>query len=341
MTSKNDDPFGLLGGVSLSTIYENVALNLRLSEIASRQHIEQKSELCNHCGGQMRCGMNTVEYICNDCGAITEGDEYNDDAPRKEAPNIQLRIVGPGSNQLQPDLYSSGTGSIAANRGKQIFEEFLAYRQKYIEYCGKASITIDACKKASEYYVSIPNVKRSHCKKEIMGACLYNACFHIGFAPTKADIATMMQLQNKGIARGDNFVRSLIADGKMEIDTTDDHKTVEISTLFANLSLDGDKYKILYDAVDEIVQIAEKNLIGHSSLLRSKVFAATYEVMRRCNDKALIDKAPTLQEFCDKWHIRRNTIERFIKELYDFHSYFENCYKKYNLRSERKLKDFK
>ena len=346
------DPFGLLGGFdglngfdvekALSNLtilppHENedpdvssIAAEVSAAEVA----VHGDNDLCTQCGAQMCRGMNDLEYICGGCGLVVEGDTAEpeeDDAPRRAPNAARLRVVGPNSNQLQPDLYRSSTGNTAATQKKQIYEEYCAYRSLYIEAGGRA-LPLDACNLASEFYNEVQRqcVKRSQNKKAIMAACLYQACLEIGFSPSKAEIASFMQLPSKGIARGANFIRSLVADGKMEVDINVDPCRPEITTLFAHLGLEGEAYAGLRNAVYDVVQIAIANNIGTSSILRSKVAGASYIVLRRCKNRELIPKPMGLQEFCQD-RIRKNTVERFTRQLDSYHSYFADCYAKAGL----------
>lgn len=351
-----DDPFGILGCLkALGTPgtfdlswaapehTQSVASVLAASGMANDVVVAPSGvypaadHICGQCDGQMRRGANDLEYVCDGCGLVVEGDTAEpeeDEAPRSAPNTARLRIVGPGSNQLQPDLYRSGSGNTAATQKKQIYEEYKVYRQMYIEAGGRA-FPLNACATAAEYYNGVQRlcVKRSQNKKAIMAACFWQACLQIEFAPSKADIAAFMQLPSKGIARGDNFVRSLVADGKMDIiDINADPCRPEISTLFIQLDYDGDRFAPLRDAVYDVVQTAIRNNIGTSSILRSKVAGATFTVLSRCKNRTLVPKMMSLQEFCHG-RIRKNTVERFTRQLDAYHSYFEECYSKADLNS--------
>jgi hypothetical protein len=283
----------------------------------------------------MRRTASNLERVCTECGLIDEGDTAEpdeDEAPRAEPNAARLRIVGPNSSQLQPDLYRSGSGNTAASQTKQIFEEYKAYNRYYAEAYSKA-FPLDACARAAEFYHDVQKtcVKRSQNKKAIMAACLRQACYEKGFAPKKAEVAAFMQLPTNGTARGDNFIRALVADGKMELDLDADHSRPEIETLFANLGLEGDRYRGLREAVYEIVQTAIEAKIGTNSILRSKVAGATYAVLRRCRDSSLVPRPLNLQQFCGV-HIRKNTIERFARELDEYHcTFFADIYRRAGL----------
>lgn len=323
-----DDPFGILAGIDIASIGIN-------DYFPKRPLIETNKDICIQCGTQMCRGANNLEFICDGCGLFTEGDSAEiDDAPRNLVDTTRLRLVGSNSNQLQPDLYRSGNGSTKFAQKEEIFKEFCSYRILHIEKGGRA-LPLDACRIASESYNDVQQnyVKRSQNKKAIMAACLSIACNKIGLAPSKSEIASFMQLPTKGIARGSNFVRSLVADGKMDVDVNADTCKSEITTLFAHLGMEGERTVKLSNTVYDIVNIAIDNNIGIDSFLRSKVSGATFVVLRRCKDRNIISNQMGLTEFCQD-RIRKNTVERFTDRLDEYHSFFVECYKKYDLIHE-------
>jgi len=330
------DPFGLLTGFDLASLSLS-GPDLSGSGDPTYTVVEAPAGLylddCSVCGGQMRRGANDLENVCVECGLVVEGDttEYDgDDTVRMPSSSARLRIVGSNSSCLQPDLYRSGGGNTPISQQKQIFEEFKVYRNLYIEAGGRA-YPLNACEKAAEYYSEVQRacVKRSQSKKVIMAFCLQRACHSIGFAPGKADISMMMQLPGKGIARGENFVRSLIADGKMELEANPDQCRPEISTLFVHLGYGVARYERLREAAYQIVQLALTKNIGTNSVLRSKAAGATFIVLSRC-DRALLP-SPDLKEFCKKNQIRKNTVERFTKQVEDYHSHFVPLFEEFGL----------
>jgi hypothetical protein len=287
-------------------------------------------------------GTNNIEYTCVSCGYVVEGDsaEPDIDGGEQKAPNTaRLRIVGVNSNQLQPDLYRSCVSNPEMQK-KQICEEYCRYRNTYIASGGRA-LPLDACTRASDYYNEVQQlyVKRSQNKKSIMAACYYHTCLELGFAPSTADVAAFMQLPHRGIARGMNFIRSLVADGQMSINMDINPCGAEIITLFAHFDLDGAEYGYLRNAVYNIVQASIEYSIGTRSILRSKVAGATFVVLKRCSERRnnpelstpidghkIIPKPIGINEFC-RDRIRKNTVERFISQLNAYHSHFAKYYK--------------
>lgn len=348
-----DDPFGLLRGVDLAGFDFDIMARMSVRAMRAGGPVEGPDDAaagggtdqpaaafstdggCG-CGGRLQRSASCPEYICNSCGLIVEADSAElDDAPRTELTAARLTIVGPGSSQLQPDLYRSSTGNTAQTQRKQIYEEFKTYRGMFIEAGGRA-FPLDACAHAADYYNVVQRecVKRSQNKKAIMAACFYQACLELDFAPGKTEVAAFMQLPSRGIARGANFIRSFAADGKMDgIDVNIDPCVPEIITLFAILGMEGSQYKPLGDAVHQVVQVAIREHIGASSILRSKVAGAAFAVLRRCKDRSLIPKPPSLHEFCQQYHIRKNTIGSMLSQIDDYHSFFEPVYKAAGLDS--------
>jgi len=309
--------------------------------------------VCSNCGGDLRCEIDGLRRVCAVCAHVVEGDSTapeDDDAPRQPAGASRLKLVGVGSSSLQPDLYRSSSGDSSVTQKRQITDEFMLYRQQYIERGGQA-IPINAITRAVDYYHEVQRecVKRSQNKKRIMAACLHHACIDIGFLPSNAEIADFMQLPNNGIAPGVNFIRALAADGKMSIDTcTDPWKPAraEVTTLFAHLGLNSDELAPLREAVFDIIKTAADEKIGTNSFLRSKVAGATYTVLRRAAladgmslpaaelRSAVAVASGGLQAFCSD-RIRKNTVERFLRELEDYHSKFEGLYVRHHLDARR------
>jgi hypothetical protein len=336
---KFDDPYGLLaGGLNMKGMQE--ALSAAVAAATAPPTILASApggDVCTGCGGEMIRGRGGLEYVCEGCGAIVEGDTselLDDDGPRAEASPARLRIVGPGGSQFQPDLYRSGPGNTPDTQKHHILKEYTFLRQKYMEVGGRA-IPFDALSAATELYhqVQLNHVKRSKCKKEIMASCLYHACLSLGFTPGKVEISKFMGLQNRGIARGDNFIRKMVASGEMNVDVNIDPCRPEITMLFAHLGYEGPEYDGLRETVYKIIQIAIANNIGTTSFLRSKVAGATFVVLQRCTDTALVSAPPKMREFCGG-RIRANTVERFTGELDGHHRFFAECYAAAGLNSD-------
>jgi hypothetical protein len=339
------DPYGILAASAFQM--EQMLKSMSTLTVSATSTQEKTSESpkksgeCPHCRIPLIRDVNNIQYNCGECGLIVDGDPsepYTDEATDPVKQSTQLRIVGRGSGQYQSDLYRSGSvANTAMTQQKQIYNEYVKYRKTFIESGGNA-IQLDACKLAAVYYNDIQRnniVRRSENKKKIMAACLYWAAIHLGFAPSRVEIATLMQLSSKGIASGENFVRSLVSQGIMDVDVNANPCRPEITTIFAHMGFEHKDYNDLREAVYDVVQLSIENNIGTNSVLRSKVAGATYVILKRCTDKELVPKHIHILAFCEKCKIRKNTAERFTKQLAEYHSFFVQIYTKYGLNIDR------
>lgn len=322
MSASINDPFGVLTEID----YQDLMYNFQNMCTTTCSNTFQDADICKYCSNPLGRGINNISNTCDICGIVT--DEVSEEVVNvSELTGNKIRIVGYNSNHFQPDLYRSDNGNINLLQRKQIFTEYKDYRQRFIEMDGR-TFPLNACEIATEFYNRIQQqcVKRSQTKKAIMAACLWQACLLIDFAPSKIEISRFMQLPHKGIARGNNFIRTLVSDNKLDINPNTDPIYPEIRTLFLQLGYSDDRYKELHNIIREIINIATTNSIGINSLPRSKVIGTTYIVLRRCRDVSLVPMPPVnTKEFC-KTRIRKNTIDRFINEINEYHSYFKEYY---------------
>jgi hypothetical protein len=285
--------------------------------------------------------MHTFEHElhCSSCQVVLEGDTTqadpaDDDASARRQPQTgRLRIVGPNSGHYQPDLDRSSSTNTRAIQRKQVYEEYLLYRQRHVE-TGGSEFPLNVLDLAADIYHSIQKqvTKRSQSKKCIMASCLQIACIQKGYAPNRTEVAQFMKLATKGTARGENFIRKMRADGLIDVDVNKDTCEPHIETTFAFLGLDTADSAHLQKAVKAVVKTSIAEAIGVSSVIRTKAMGATYIVLRR-HAIATGSKAISLTEFCLKCSIRKNTLDRFCVQLADFHSHFEDVYKQAGLFS--------
>lgn len=325
----NSDPFGLLSGnINYKEIMDTFQ-SINYKEI----DVVNDTDYCKHCKNILQRNINNITNVCGYCGIVT--DEIIEDTNSSEQVNNKLRIVGYNSNQFQPDLYRSDNCNVNILQYKQILNEYKEYRQKFIK-SGHRAFPLNACELATDFYNKIQKqcVKRSQNKKAIMAACLWQACLLIDFAPPKREISEFMQLPQKGIARGNNFIRSLVSDGQLDINPNTDPIFPEIKTLFLQIQYTAECQLVLQQYIYEIIQIACKNSIGINSLPRTKVIGTAYIVLKRCKDTKINPNPPIdTKEFC-KNKIRKNTIDRFINEINSYHSYFKEYYESVGLNSD-------
>lgn len=321
-----DDPYGIAEN-SITASSTDDLLDKLMKGTTTSYDDSLGGDICSNCGGQIK------DDLCDGCGALLERELIIQNGDDKKCSESQLRIVGTNSKSLQPDLFRSSTTSTSTNQKKIIHEEYKRYRQRFIEMGGRA-FPLDACELASEYYSQVQKqcVKKSQNKKSIMAEFFYQACLDKGCAISKSDAAKFVGSDVKGTARGNNFVRSMIADGKINnINLDRDPSKQEIATLFAHLSMEDSKYNVLKDMTYELVEVCIVNNIGTNSLPRSKVYGMAFVVFSRV-DKKILAEVPSLTEICGN-RTREATIKKFILDINKYHSHFVPHFNRLGLNS--------
>lgn len=314
-------------GVDLASICN---VESQISQVTSH-------DVCAGCGGQLHKIISGLEYICESCGYVLEGDTSivtSDDTPATQTCG-RIRIVGANSGYLQSGLYRDCGGITAEMQKKQLYEELMNYQAEYTQKDHGRSIPYNICKRTAELYnkVQQSHVKRSQNKRSIMAALLRQACLESEISIQIPEIAKFMKLPSLGISRGQNFIHTMVSAGEMDVDIHIDPRKAEANSMMAYLELDGEKYLPIKEATLQIVDVAVKLNIGTSSNMRSKVAGALFEVLNRSK---LIKQKITIQEFCKSCSgIRKNTVERFTTELKKYHSKFISVYEENQLDSRK------
>ena len=269
-----------------------------------------------------------MAYECPSCHAISEtaGGLPAKTAESPRALRGRLRVVGLGAGWFQPDLDRTNPGETSEAQKKSTFQELVQYNQDYKSRGGNP-FPLNVLQNVAENYYIIQqkSVRRNMMKRSILAALVFHMCIHHGFTRTRAEAAELLQHSTHGIARGDDYLRSIDEDFGLEIDMNSDRLHPHITSTFAQLSFAEDG--LLRAAIAEIVEVAELKHIGLSSVLRSKVIATTFEVLLRQDKK----KPPTIEEVSLKCGIRKHTIRRFRSQLRAFHSHFKQVYLRFSL----------
>jgi len=333
-----EDPFGLLGpgaGGSVDSLLE--ALEAQTLCGATQQpppsDLARPGDNCAECGVPLKVlGM---EYVCSNCNEVREAADFRDVIPvsNPEIPGAaslrgRLRIVGPESGWFQPDMDRTNPGDSSEQQKKATYSELKALNEEYKSRGGNP-FPLNVLQDVAHHYnvVQKRDVKRSMMKKTILAAMVYHTCLSRNFSRSQTEATELMCLNNHGIARGNDYLRSVREDSDLVLDLNKDRLWPHIETTFALLGLDGCEYDSLRKAVADVVTIAKKNSIGYQSVLKSKVMATTAEVLRR---KGL---GTSLQEVAASCKIRIHTIRRFLNMLDDYHSFFVEAYEKHGLDS--------
>jgi hypothetical protein len=320
--------------LSLAALSELHAADLTaFNRDAGSQNQARPGDVCVECASVLV--IRDMSYECPGCHAVYEAADIQDVLPVSNPEVVgasalwgRLCIVGCESGWYQPDLDRTNPGESSEAQKKSTYQELLRYNREFGDRGGNP-FPLDVLEDvAINYYIiQQQSVKRSMLKKGILAALVFHACISRGFTRTRGEAAELLQLPTHGIARGDEYLRSIDEDCGLEIDMNRDRLRPHIASAFAQLDLTDASYEPLREAVSHIVALAEQTHIGFQSVLRSKVVATSYEVLRRKNIVLSID------EVTKKCGIRKHTLRRFLDELVGHHSLFAEEYRRLGLDS--------
>ena len=345
------DPYGILSGCGAATQIDLSSLDLgvdhsRPKPLDANPIIERGAGPGDKCISCLQpLIVRDMNYECPSCNAVYQAADLREvisvsapAEPGAKALRGRLRIVGPDSKWYQPDMDRTNPGPYSEIQKMTTFRELTRLNENY-KNRGGDPFPLDVLKDVVTNYnfVQQEAVKRSHMKLTILAALLFHACIFRGFARSKREVAEFAGLKNHGIARGDDYLRKIDEDKGLEIDMNQCRLLPHIRTALMKLGLNGPEYKPIQVAIEEIVRRAIKSSVGIKSILRSKVFATTYEVIARgAHILKKIDPRYTpitLNDISEKCKIRKHTIVRFRNDLEDYHSFFEDIYKAHGLLS--------
>ena len=301
-----------------------------------KQPDKQTSTPSNQC--QECCVQYTVSdrcYECPECHKVVDIDDdtlcSNIQTPKyKDALSGRMQVMGINSAKYQSDLDKNASNKSIGYQIRLIENELIKLNIEH-ERRGYKPIPLNVLHDVAVLYSDIQQkvVKRSTAKRKILAALL-DRTYVTSEKSVKltSDITAFAQLHGQGIAKGDDFVRSMHEQGILDIDINENRLLPHIHTIFNQLELHGEKYTKLQEAVKEIVERAIKKRIGNESVLRSKAVAATFNVLKRAETKI------TLNDIKSKCKIRVYTIKRFLDELTRKHKSFIKIYEKYKLNQE-------
>lgn len=274
-----------------------------------------------------------VSYECPECRVVFAPgiDSFQADigARGPEAPLYgRLRVVGAESGWFQLDLDRSNPSTSAEALKKSTYHELVRYNCEYAGRRGNPFPLGVLAEVADNYHIiQQKEIKRSTMKKLILAALVFHTCISAGLMRSAAEAAELLQLASHGISRGDTYLQSIHEDRGLEINMNCSRLAPHITTTFAQLDLFGEQYNPHRAAVIDIIETAKKNNIGYNSILRSKVIATTYEVLRRKGPSISLEKVALICK------VRKHTLNRFLTELAEYHSYFKEVYSHHGLLS--------
>lgn len=152
-------------------------------------------------------------------------------------------------------------------------------------------------------------VRRGSIKDEILAALLYFECIRENVVRKKKDIAVFMGLVTNGFSRGENILRNLEAEGKIELPDDNEPVSGYVDRYLEALNIDKPEYGQFIIA---LVEDSERRKIGVGSQISSKIVGAIWILINKCR---LNITAQALEKATD--NTKKNTFTKFSNIVLD------------------------
>lgn len=159
-------------------------------------------------------------------------------------------------------------------------------------------------------------VKRGNVKKEILGALIYYECLGKRIPFKKKEIAALLFLPKEGIAHGEEILRSLAAESKINLPRADNVVNDYIDRYFKAFETEVDADHILRSenckgCVREIVGAARKNGVGINMIDTTRITGTIWMLTTVVEGQEI--SYTLLEKSCRG--VKKNTFQRFSKDL--------------------------
>lgn len=274
----------------------------------------EKVNFCDDCGTPMQRGA--TEYTCNDCGRIDHQVVELGPSPAVQMANIRI------STGVKKGKFYNITGDYSVTQLKAIERQL---NQNNAAYKGN-KFSKDVLSKAALGYNAIQQliivddgesrkfVRRGAVKDEVLAALVYYESVRAGSSRKKKDIATMMKLVANGFSKGDDILRTLAAEGKVDLPI--DKEPVE-DYVDRYLELLGRENAVQRTFIIDLVNKSEELSLGMQSQISSKIVGAIWILNVQANLGISIDE---LEKAAD--NTKKNTFMKFYKVVFDNMRFF-------------------
>jgi hypothetical protein len=307
-------------------------LDNNLFEKLTEKKIEIKNESVNCCPEcSIIMTLSGIEYQCPECGFVRT---YHPDSciDHDDVVSNSIRI-GTGMNKGR---FYNITADYAKTQMKFILNQLI---QNSNNYKGKA-FPMNVLRAAAEKYNTIQKiitestfdtdgneigkkkfVRRGNIKDEVLAGLIYFEGIRENLVRKKKDISEFMKLPNAGFSRGEDILRNIEAEGKIDLPVDEEPMAGFIDRYLESLDLPEDLYK---DFIIEIVEESEKRKLAMSSQISSKIVGVIWFIIVKCK---LPITTQELEVATD--NTKTNTFIKFYKILNARINIFEPIMKKY------------
>jgi hypothetical protein len=251
-----------------------------------------------------KCGLDSTLVDQTSDFSTTVKDNYNSNEMCAQS----IKVVGKSDvRKYQKGLLSTSSDYSKVQSNNTARQ--LARANSQSKY-GQLPIII--LKEASELYGQIQKfkiVKRGNKRQGALGACIAFICNFHGITKKTSILAKIMRIKESYISGGDNLLRQLYWEGKIDIPVNHDPKNDFIFRFFEVLDIDC-KYKPF---ISEIIDITRENndLIGENNCTTSTKCAGAIYLLTKLFPDVLVFTDKALSDACDE--ISVTTFRRYFR----------------------------
>jgi len=304
-----------------------------LDKLSESSFVEEtkKHNFCKDCNSPMQ--LDGIKYHCGMCGRMRKSIVHGN-RDRDNIVSGSIRITT-GANKGR---FYNITGDYTKTQMKIIVDQ-LAQNQSSYEGMSFPSNILNAA--ATQYnriqkFITEDSidedgnvcgqkkfVRRGNIKDEVLAGLIYFEGVREKLVRKKRDIAMFMKLSTYGFSRGEDILRNLQAEGKIDIPVDEEPIEGYVDRYMDGLKINNPNYSAF---VIEIVNLSETYMIGMSSQLSSKIVGAISVLITKCN---LNITSAELEKATD--NTKRNTSNKFYTIVMSNVGYFIPVFKKYNI----------
>ncbi len=269
---------------------------------------------------------------CVQCGRLGDG---NNDQQYKEITSSSIKItMGRGRGK-----FYNITSDYSKTQRKHILDQLMRNQANYIGHTFPTGIlnaaatqyntiqkfiTEDSLDDSGNICKQKKFVRRGNIKDEVLAGLIYFECIKERLVRKKRDIAAFMKLPTNGFSRGEDILRNLVAEGKLQLPVNDEPVCGFVDRYLESLGLDSDP--MYSDFIIELVEESERKKIGMNSQISSKVVGCLHILIAK---KGLNITNQHLEKCAD--NIKKNTFMKFVKLVILHKQLFSHIFAKYGI----------
>jgi hypothetical protein len=167
-------------------------------------------------------------------------------------------------------------------------------------------------------------VRRGNIKDEVLAAIIYYECIRSGVARQTKDIAEFMKLPVNGFSRGDDILRTIHRQKKLELPIDASNDELCANRYLESLGIMTPEYKTF---IMDVVDVSERSYICMHSAISSKIVGTIWMLVSQLGLDVTIEK---LENTADK--IKKNTFMKFYVAVQHDPITFADIFRKHKIK---------